>query len=75
MSMSSLRAAPEGEWADGRATETLELFARAGAGRIPVLGGRTGQAGVTPTSAAMPGRLIFQMKGEADIAWSGEWVR
>jgi hypothetical protein len=53
----------DGEWADGRATESLEVFARAAPGAAPRLGGRYQVSGRSPNGSSYSGGVTITSEG------------
>lgn len=60
----------DGEWADGRATETLDLFARAAAGQLPAPHGRYRVTGRNPDGTDYTGSVsITNNSGAFSLEW------
>ncbi|MEO8668910.1 MAG: hypothetical protein ABI399_10360, partial [Bauldia sp.] len=53
----------DGEWADGSATETLDLFGAAEGGQAPEPGGNYAVAGRNPDGSAYDGTVAIGRKG------------
>jgi hypothetical protein len=61
----------DGEWADGTATDRLELFARAGQRAVPPLGGRYRVSGRNPNGSRYSGTAVIAQRGDrVEISWS-----
>jgi hypothetical protein len=60
----------DGEWADGTATDRLELFAGAAAGAAPAPGGRYRVSGRNPSGTRYSGTVsIVPRSGRYDLEW------
>jgi Caspase domain len=63
------RGSLDGEWADGTATDRLELFGRAGKG-APVPGGRYNVSGRNPNGRPYTGTVSISRRGERfELEW------
>ena len=62
----------DGEWADGRATETLELFAGAASGSIAPPGGRYRVTGRNPNGSSYSGMVTIASEGSG--RYRMEWT-
>jgi Caspase domain len=64
------RGSLDGEWADGTATDRLELFARAGPGSVPTPGGRYIVNGRNPSGSRYSGTVsIARRAGQFELDW------
>jgi hypothetical protein len=63
------RGSLDGEWADGTATDRLELFGRAGKG-APMPGGRYTVSGRNPNGSSYTGTVSISRRGERfELEW------
>jgi hypothetical protein len=61
----------DGEWADGRAMETLDVFARAAPDSVPCLEGRYQVSGRNPNGSTYSGTVIIISEGSGyRLNWS-----
>jgi uncharacterized caspase-like protein len=64
------RGTLDGEWADGTATDRLELFARAAPGPAPTPGGRYSVSGRNPNGSRYSGTVsIARRAGRYEMEW------
>jgi hypothetical protein len=60
----------DGKWADGRATDRLELFARAAPGQVPIPDGRYRTNGQNPNGTRYTGTVsIVERSGQFEFGW------